>query len=371
MKKNVGIVFGTFAPMHVGHLREIIEAKREQDEVIVIVSGYKGDRGDTSKYHLNLERRFRAIRKEFVDDKLIHVLVLNEAGLPKMPNGWNEWFKKLMDLINEEIPNSSLTFYTGEQDYKAEIEKRMDNDSKVVLLNRHINGGFNVSGTMIREDPVNNWNKIIETYRPYFSQNIILSGGSSTGKTELVHDLSKTYGAPYVPEFSRVYQDIKNENTPDDDLTSWDYQQLVIGQYNTMRNAIKSPANKGLVISDTDAVVTDTYAQLWLENDDDKKYIHEMVKRTIQNSNISLIMIVPPINHFINDGYLYEVFSNKAAQEKFYNKLIELYKEFGLMDKVVILDSQHLSEDDKRGYNARYTQAVHIINKKLKIEAGM
>lgn len=44
--KNIGVVFGTFAPLHVGHMSLIHQAKKEQDGVIIIVSGYKGDRGD-------------------------------------------------------------------------------------------------------------------------------------------------------------------------------------------------------------------------------------------------------------------------------------------------------------------------------------
>lgn len=369
--KNVGVVFGTFAPMHVGHFREIVKAKREQDEVVVVVSGYKGDRGDTSKYHLTLERRFRAARRVFSNDKLVHVVALNEAGIPKMPNGWDEWFNKLESLVNETVPDGKLTFYTGEPDYKVELEKRLKSShDSVELLDRHLFGQFNISGTEIRKDPVNNWNKILRPFRPYFSQNIILTGGSSTGKTELVHDLAMTYTAPYVPEFSRVYQDVQNENTPDDDLTPWDYQQLVIGQYNSMRDEIKGTGNQGLVISDTDAVVTDAYAQLWLENDEDKKYIHELVKRTIANSNISLIMVVPSINHFVNDNYRNQEFSDEANQKRFYDKLMSLYEEFGLMDKVVILDQKGTTDNDKYGYNARYSQAINVIEEKLNVVVG-
>ena len=37
--KRIGIVFGTFAPMHVGHVDLITKAKRANDNVLVIVSG--------------------------------------------------------------------------------------------------------------------------------------------------------------------------------------------------------------------------------------------------------------------------------------------------------------------------------------------
>ena len=37
--KRIGIVFGTFAPMHIGHVDLITKAKRYNDNVLVIVSG--------------------------------------------------------------------------------------------------------------------------------------------------------------------------------------------------------------------------------------------------------------------------------------------------------------------------------------------
>ena len=36
--KSIGIVFGTFAPMHVGHVDLITKEKRANDNVLVIVS---------------------------------------------------------------------------------------------------------------------------------------------------------------------------------------------------------------------------------------------------------------------------------------------------------------------------------------------
>ena len=49
--KRIGIVFGTFAPMHVGHVDLITKAKRANDNVLVIVSGSntQEDRVDTRR----------------------------------------------------------------------------------------------------------------------------------------------------------------------------------------------------------------------------------------------------------------------------------------------------------------------------------
>ena len=46
MKRKIGVVFGAFAPLHRGHIDLIQRAKRQCDQVWVVVSGYEGDRGE-------------------------------------------------------------------------------------------------------------------------------------------------------------------------------------------------------------------------------------------------------------------------------------------------------------------------------------
>ena len=50
MKKKTAVVFGTFAPLHQGHIDLIQRAKRQCDQVWVVVSGYEGDRGTQGLY---------------------------------------------------------------------------------------------------------------------------------------------------------------------------------------------------------------------------------------------------------------------------------------------------------------------------------
>ena len=68
MKEKVAVVFGTFAPLHQGHIDLIQRAKRQCDRVCVIVSGYKGDRGE--EVGLPLQKRFRYIREGFSNDEV-------------------------------------------------------------------------------------------------------------------------------------------------------------------------------------------------------------------------------------------------------------------------------------------------------------
>ncbi|ABP90940.1 transcriptional regulator [Streptococcus suis 05ZYH33] len=82
MKQAVAVIFGTFAPMHKGHIDLIQRAKRECDRAVVIVSGYKNDRGH--QIGLGLQKRFRYIRETFNDEPLVSVFKLDEEGMPPL-----------------------------------------------------------------------------------------------------------------------------------------------------------------------------------------------------------------------------------------------------------------------------------------------
>lgn len=111
--EKVGVYFGTFAPLHIGHLHCIDMALKENDRVVVVVSGYKGDRGDC--YGLPVDLRYRLVKDEIRGRGLtdrVEVKELIEDSIPKYPNGWEPWLTLLEEVTA--IPKGSLvTYYTG------------------------------------------------------------------------------------------------------------------------------------------------------------------------------------------------------------------------------------------------------------------
>lgn len=353
---NIGVFFGTLAPMHVGHQAEIYKAAALNDGVVVIASGYTGDRGD--QMGLSVEKRFRYLREAFSDETAIKVDYINEDNIPQMPAGWDEWTNILVDTVKRNIvnPEAQITFYTGEAEYKAELEKRLPQTRqfKVSLMDRTV---LKISATDIRKDPIGNWDYINRVFRRHFTKKVTVMGSASTGKSTLVRRLARTSNSPFSEEYAREYQE--RSNVSDDELIVKDYIRLIQGQYDANSREINSPANNGLTIFDTDAMVTKVYADMWL-NKSDSAQLQPLFDNTICEELIDLILVIPPVTPYVDDGFRNMANADQDSRWAFHRELMKVIEHYGFMAKVVLLDAKG-DADDPYGYYARYLQALDAI----------
>lgn len=356
---NIGVFFGTLAPMHVGHQAEIYKAAALNDGVVVIASGYTGDRGD--QMGLPVEKRFRYLREAFSDESDIKIDYINEDNMPQMPDGWDEWTRTLVATVKRNIVNqdAKITFYTGEPDYKVELEKRLPQTGqfKVSLMDRTV---LKISATEIRKDPIANWDYINRVFRRHFTKKVTVMGSASTGKSTLVRRLARTSNSPFSEEYAREYQE--RSNVSDDELIVKDYIRLIQGQYDANSREINSPANNGLTIFDTDAMVTKVYADMWLD-EADRAQLQPLFDNTISEEQIDLILVIPPVTPYVDDGFRNMSTADETSRWAFHHALMRVIDEYGFMDKVVLLDAKGDS-DDPYGYYARYLQALDAIQER-------
>lgn len=334
--KNIGIVFGTYAPMHLGHIYSIHMAKKKLDGVVVIVSGYKEDRGDL--IGLDLQKRFRYVREVFNEDELISVQCLKEDDIPKYPEGWSQWLQKCLTLANNACVDKSpnFTFFVGEKEYKEELNKRVP-ESSVEYLDRTM---IPISATKIRENPIKYFNYIAKPFRRHFTKKVLIAGSASGGKTTLAQDLARTFNSTWSPEYAREYQE--TYNVTDDELNAKDYMYLLTGQYKQTSDLIESDVNNGLVIADTNSTVTKAYIDYYLSKSDctteeDLLVLNNLYESIVKKEDWDAIFIVLPRQSYVDDGFRDMTMAESDIRWQFTKDLILLFEKAGMKNKLVIL----------------------------------
>ena len=340
--KNVGVVFGSFAPLHQGHLDLIMRAKKENDGgAIVIVCGYDGDKGEPLMPH---SKRYRYVREFFADDDLVAVYSINDTEIDAMgyPNGWTKWLEEFNRIWSKAIEwplmgRTYRTWYVGDENYYNDLIER---NEKCVLVDRVATNP--ICATMIRQNPIKNWDKITTPFRRIFSHNILITGTASEGKSTLVTDLGKYFNAPHSWEWARDY--MKESCVSDWELDGADFMAFLEGQYNLNKSLINSPGNHGVFFADTDSLVTKMYAQHYAEDEtcaitmDEYTRVAAMADELARKSRWDKIFCLVPKNPFVDDHTRFMNHSDMESRNELLAKLIKHLEDAGLMDKVVFLD---------------------------------
>ena len=339
--KRVGIVFGSFAPLHQGHLDLIYRAKKENDGgAIVIVCGFDGDKGEPKMPH---SKRYRYVREFFQDDDLVAVYAINdtELGLDSYPNGWDGWMKEFDRILEVAVDgNPRLRWYVGDLEYYQDL-CAMGEDA--VLVDRIADNP--ICATMIRNDPIGNWDKIATPFRRVFSTNILICGTASEGKTTMTKDLGKYFNAPCSYEWAREYMD--ESCISEWELDGADYMAFLEGQYRLNKKIINSPANHGVFFADTDSMVTRMYAEYYMKDKDLALTEEEFEKVVVLADEITSrcrwdkIFLVAPHGKFVDDHSRYMGHSELSVREEMYEILCNNIKRSGNWDKVVVLNGSY------------------------------
>ena len=358
---RIGIVFGAFAPCHIGHLEVILEAKKENDGCVVIVCGQEGDFGEP--FGLDVYRRFRYMRELFADDNQIYVVMAAGQGIPQKETDWESWLEIIDLKIADSLQHSDAQkiWYTGKTTQAEALEN--ESTDEVHLVDTSL---YPVTGQNIRNDALRYFNAIALPFRRAFTKKVLVLGAPSGGKTTLVKDLAKLYSCPYSFEYSRQYQEESNVN--DFELDGMDYQRLVTGQFQLNRDTIADPASQGMAILDTDVMVTKVYARLGAEDVDyaitpeEYAIVEQSANAFIARQLWDLILVVPPTLKYVDDGYRNMKFSEDAFLTTIHEMMLEEIESSGNLDKVVMLDAKGIGEKDEFSYYARYKQAKEAID---------
>ena len=339
LKGDVGIVFGSFAPLHQGHLDLIMRAKKENaGGAIVICCGYEGDKGEPLMPHA---KRYRYVREFFAGDDLVAVYAINdsELGIANYPNGWKGWleeFERIFEKATVDPNNTKRTWYVGDNNYYTDLLER---NETAVLVDRVADNP--ICATMIRQNPIKYWDKITFPFKRIFSTNILITGTASEGKSTLVTDLGKYFNAPYSHEWARDYMD--ESCVSDWELDGADFIAFLEGQYNLNKTLINSPANRGVFFADTDSLVTRMYAEYYCKDDSCVLTEEEFEKVAVVADELSRksrwdkIFLVAPHGVFVDDHTRFMNHSEMKERQELFEILCREIKKSGDWDKVTVL----------------------------------
>ena len=366
--KKIGVVFGSFAPLHQGHLDLIMRAKKENDGgCIVIVCGYDGDKGEPLMPH---NKRYRYVREFFADDDLVAVYAINdtESMRPNYPNGWDSWMKEFNDIWDKATHgyeedwvwiDPERVWYVGDKNYYDDLINKQHETA--ILVDRTADNP--ISATMIRQNPIKHWDKIAWPFRRVFSHNILITGTASEGKSTLVTDLGKYFNAPYSFEWAKDDY-MKNSDISEWELDGTDFIAFLHGQYNLNKKLINSPANHGVFFADTDSMVTKMYAEYYSKDKDfalteeDYKKIAIVADELDSKSRWDKIFLITPHGVFVDDHSRYMGHGDMEDRKKLFDILCANIKWSGNWDKVTILDGDYYEN-----FMAVVNYVKEIINK--------
>lgn len=340
---SVGIVFGSFAPLHQGHLDLIMRAKKENDGGCIVIScGRDGDKGEPLMPH---QKRYRYVREFFADDDLVAVYAINdsELGIEEYPDGWTGWMEEFERIFAKatggDIPPKRV-WYVGDANYHEDLMALGENS---VLVDRTATNP--ICATMIRQNPIKHWDKITAPFRRVFSHNILITGTASEGKSTLTQDLGKYFNAPCSYEYARQY--MKESCVSDWELDGADYSAFLQGQYSLNRSLINSPGNHGLFFADTDSMVTRMYAEYYAKDEscalteEEFKEVAVLADSLTRKCRWDKIFLVAPHGVYVDDHERFMAHSGMKERQELFDILCANLKQSGNWDKVVVLTGNY------------------------------
>ncbi|MBN2431655.1 MAG: AAA family ATPase [Acidobacteria bacterium] len=235
------MVLGKFMPPHRGHRFLIDFARHYTREVMVVV-------GSLAREPIPGDLRFRWVQQMFPELTVLHLTDEIPQQPFEHPDFWDIWRSSLLRILP-----CRPDYVFASEIYGLRLAEELKAEFVAVDIRREI---LPVSGTMIREDPLQYWDYLPVCVRPYFVRRVCIVGPESTGKSTLARRLAAHYGTVCVPEYARGLIDLQ-----DGRCEAEDFHRIARGQL-AAEDALAGQANR-VLICDTDLMTTTLWAEIF------------------------------------------------------------------------------------------------------------
>lgn len=341
-KYKVGMYGGSFDPLHIGHIHDIIRGAAVCEELYVMISWCEG-RESTSK-----ELRYRWILNSTRHLPNVKIIMIEDTAVSKEAYNTDYYWEKGAKDIKNTIGKPIDVVFCG-SDYKGtnRFESLYCPESEVVYFDRE---EVPISSTQIRDWATEHWAYIPKVCRDYYTKKVLIVGGESTGKSTLVENLALAYNTNFVAEVGRETCAYAGG---EEYMISEDLIENFIRQKDEVRKAAKD-SNRILFV-DTDALTTGFYCDLLISEMKEREHLCKLADAIHESNQWDLVLFLEPEGTvFVQDGTRNEDIMKE--RKKYSNMLKAWFDKKGVSYDVICGD-----------YLNRFNQAKQIIAERLKV----
>ena len=339
---KVGMYGGSFDPLHIGHIHDIIRAAAVCEELYVMISWCEG-RESTSK-----ELRYRWILNSTKHLPNVKIIMVEDKAVSKELYNTDYYWEKGAQDIKDAIGKPIDAVFCGSDYYGTNrCESLYCPESEVIYFDR---AEVPISSTEIRDWATEHWDYIPAVCKEYYTKKVLVVGGESTGKSTLVQNLALAYNTNFVAEVGRE----TCEYAGDEELMiREDLIENLIRQKDEVRRAAK--CSNRILFVDTDALTTGFYCNLLLEDEEEKHQLVQLADSIHWTNDWDLVLFLEPEGvDFVQDGTRNEEIK---AERKKYSEMLK-----------VMFERNHVRFVSISGdYLERFNRAKEIIEEELKI----
>lgn len=249
-----GLVFGKFMPPTNGHLYFINFAKQSCRKLTILVCSLPTE-------PIPGEQRYKWMKELFPDANVVHHYV----DIQQEPNGPDDeaFFEGWRDSIMRHCPGEKFDALFASESYGYKMADVMETKFVPVDVKRDL---VQISGTEMRNTPLQHWEHLHPVIRPYFLKRVALIGPESTGKSTLAKELADHFDTVNVAEYARDMLDDFTKNMPDFDpskLALKDISTIARGQI-ASEDSLARQANR-IMFCDTDLRTTTFWSNFYFQ----------------------------------------------------------------------------------------------------------
>jgi HTH-type transcriptional regulator, transcriptional repressor of NAD biosynthesis genes len=295
-RPTLGVTVGKFNPPHLGHVHLISTGARLVDRLVVLLC----DRPDQTIPAVDRAAWLADACPDHVE------VVITPDDLPT-ENG--PWAARALELLPAP-PDVAVTSEPWGPGWASLMGAR----HHPVDLDR---AAFPTSGTALRADLGAGFEWLVPAARAALARRVVLAGAESTGKTTLAQGLAGALGTVWVPEYGRVYWEGRR-HLRDQGWAVEEFVRIARGQQALERDLARRAA-RGVVIADTDALVTSVWLRRYLERSE------PALDDLVAGSRPDLYLVCAPDFDWVQDGTRESI----AFREQMHAETVDLARSTG------------------------------------------